>query len=79
MQGTNPLTGQCAYITPCGWCARQNRECDIKNAKKRKKQYGDLFKSPKDSDLEKIEDGCGLVLTDLHSTVSSGIRKENTK
>ena len=76
MQGTNPLTMRCAYITPCGWCARQNKECDIEETKKRKRKYADLFKNP---DLEKIEDGCGLVLTDLHSTVSSGIRKENTK
>ena len=46
MQGINPLTMQCAYITPCGWCTRQNKECDIEETKKRKKKYSDLFKSP---------------------------------
>ena len=46
MQGINPLTMQCTYITPCGWCARQNKECDIEEIKKRKKKYSDLFKSP---------------------------------
>ena len=46
MQGTNPLTMRCTYITPCGWCARQNKECDIEETKKRNKKYGDLFKSP---------------------------------
>ena len=42
MQGTNPLTMQCAYITPCGWCARQNKECDIEVKKEEK--YKALFK-----------------------------------
>ena len=46
MQGINPLTMQCTYITPCGWCTRQNKECDIEETKKRKKEYSDLFKSP---------------------------------
>lgn len=46
MQGTNPLTIQCVYMTPCGWCTRQNKECDIEETKKRKKKYSDLFKSP---------------------------------
>lgn len=53
MQGTNPLTMQCAYITPCGWCARQNKECDIRTAEKRRKAYGDLFKS--DSDVKAVK------------------------
>ena len=46
MQGINPLIMKCTYITPCGWCTRQNKECDIEEAKKRNKKYGDLFKSP---------------------------------
>ena len=46
MQGTNPLTMKCTYITPCGWCARQNKECDMEETKKRNKKYKDLFKSP---------------------------------
>ena len=50
MQGINPLTMQCAYITPCGWCARQSKECDIRIAEKRKKSYGDLFKSRLDDE-----------------------------
>ena len=33
----------------------------------------------KDSDLEDINSGCGLILTDLHSTATSGIRKDDTK
>lgn len=45
MQGTNPLTMKCTYITPCGWCARQNKECDLEETKKRNKKYRDLFKS----------------------------------
>ena len=29
MYGTNSLTGQCIYKTPCGWCARLDQECKI--------------------------------------------------
>lgn len=53
MQGTNPLTMQCAYITPCGWCARQNKECDIQTAKKRREVYKDLFKP--DADVKAVK------------------------
>ena len=65
MQGTNPLTMQCAYITPCGWCARQNKECDLRIEKK-KKVYGDLFKSvlPTNKACQSDEDhqweSCGI-------------------
>lgn len=30
MQGTNPLTMQCTYSTPCGWCTKWDKECDKK-------------------------------------------------
>ena len=28
MQGLNPLTMQCIYSTPCGWCAKWDKKCD---------------------------------------------------
>lgn len=30
MQGLNPITMQCAYSTPCGWCAKWDKKCDKK-------------------------------------------------
>lgn len=30
MYATNPLTNECVYKTPCGWCVRLEREC-VKN------------------------------------------------
>ena len=30
MQGTNPLTMQCTYSTPCGWCVKWDKKCDKK-------------------------------------------------
>ena len=30
MQGTNPLTMQCIYSTPCGWCTKWDKKCDKK-------------------------------------------------
>ena len=43
MQGTNPLTMKCTYETPCGWCAKWDKECDKKigNSQSSKK-YGKL-------------------------------------
>lgn len=58
MQGINPLTGTCAYITPCGWCARQNKKCDIEENRERKKKYGDLFKSNTVTLLDRSCDEC---------------------
>lgn len=30
MQGLNPLTMQCTYSTPCGWCTKWDKKCDNK-------------------------------------------------
>lgn len=30
MQGINPLTMQCTYSTPCGWCTKWDKKCDKK-------------------------------------------------
>ena len=30
MQGTNPITMQCTYSTPCGWCCKWDKKCDKK-------------------------------------------------
>jgi hypothetical protein len=30
MQGLDPLTRQCVYSTPCGWCAKWDKKCDKK-------------------------------------------------
>lgn len=30
MQGTNPLTMQCTYSTPCGWCIKWDKKCNKK-------------------------------------------------
>ena len=48
MYGKDPLTGRCAYKTPCGWCARQGKKCDLE-IKKQKEKYGDLFEAPKEN------------------------------
>lgn len=30
MYGIDPITRQCAYKTPCRWCARLEKECRMK-------------------------------------------------
>lgn len=30
MQGLNPITMQCTYSTPCGWCTKWDKKCDRK-------------------------------------------------
>lgn len=49
MQGTNPLTMQCTYSTPCGWCTKWDKKCDRKIGHK------------KDKDLRDIKSGKGLT------------------
>ena len=39
MYGINPLTNECAYKTPCGWCARLNKECTKNKNYVEKKEY----------------------------------------
>lgn len=36
-------TANCTYETPCGWCTKWDKECDMKIEKK-EKPYADLFK-----------------------------------
>ena len=31
MYGLDPITRQCVYITPCGWCAKWEKKCDKKS------------------------------------------------
>ena len=30
MYGLDPLTRQCTYSTPCGWCCKWDKKCDKK-------------------------------------------------
>ena len=30
MQGLNPITMQCTYSTPCGYCCKWDKKCDKK-------------------------------------------------
>lgn len=39
MYGINPLTNECAYKTPCGWCARLNKECTKNKNYVEKREY----------------------------------------
>ena len=32
------LMEECPYITPCGWCSRQDKPCEIKEKKHKNKQ-----------------------------------------
>lgn len=33
MYGLDPLTRQCTYSTPCGWCTKWDKKCDKKIAR----------------------------------------------
>lgn len=30
MYGLDPITRQCTYSTPCGWCTKWDKKCDKK-------------------------------------------------
>ena len=69
------IAGVCPYETPCGWCSKWDKKCDTKMPKR----YRDpVVVSGKSKDLDDIKSGNGLILTDIHSTVSSGIRKDKS-
>jgi hypothetical protein len=42
------LWEECPYITPCGWCSRQNKPCE---RQKRKKTLSELLA---ESDTERL-------------------------
>ena len=61
MQGTNPLTMQCTYSTPCGWCVKWDKKCD-------KKIGGGNDTAPrkkKNAELEYIKSGKGMPNNDM--------------
>ena len=68
MQGTNPITMLCTYVTPCGWCTKWDKKCDRK------------IGCNKNSDLDDIRSGKGLsrldAALDPNKPLPPGIRKE---
>lgn len=49
MQGLNPITMQCTYLTPCGWCTKWDKKCD-KNIGETHSSELDIDKNPKHVD-----------------------------
>ena len=56
MQGLNPITMQCTYSTPCGWCTKWDKKCD----KKIGVDANINMPKKKDPSLEYIKSGKGL-------------------
>ena len=42
MKGLDPLTRQCTYSTPCGWCTKWDKKCDKKIGCEKQKQSYDF-------------------------------------
>ena len=63
MQGINPLTMQCTYSTPCGWCTKWDKKCDKKIGKPTK-PYDYLKEAPTNQICKSEEDHewecCGM-------------------
>lgn len=34
------LMEECPYITPCGWCSRQGKPCEVKEKKEKQRLIG---------------------------------------
>jgi hypothetical protein len=51
MQGLNPITMQCTYETPCGWCTKWDKKCDKK-----------IPESGLRTAVNPIDDACGFKL-----------------
>lgn len=89
MQGLNPLTMQCTYSTPCGWCAKWDKKCDKKIGcgNDNKPQRGlranaCVLDDYGGSELDDIRSGKGLSRLDTNldpnKPLPLGIRKEFT-
>lgn len=86
MQGLNPLTMQCTYSTPCGWCAKWDKKCDKKiGCGNDKPQRGlrantGMYDDAMDPALKDIISGKGLSRLDTNldpnKPLPSGIRRE---
>ena len=87
MQGLNPLTMQCTYSTPCGWCTKWDKKCDKKIGcgNDNKTQRGlrantSILDDDGGSELDDIRSGKGLSRLDTNldpnKPLPSGIRKE---
>lgn len=42
------IAEECPYITPCGWCSRQNMPCEVK-LKKRLREFEKSLKKANES------------------------------
>ena len=88
MQGTSPLTMQCTYSTPCGWCTKWEKKCDKKigcgndNPQRGlRAKAGIFYEDYAGSEFDDIRSGKGLSCIDTNldpnKPLLSGIRKEN--
>lgn len=64
MQGLNPITMQCNYSTPCGWCTKWDKKCDKKIGNSSIKPY-DYLKEVSTNKICKSEEDhewecCGM-------------------
>lgn len=82
MQGLNPLTMQCTYATPCGWCVKWDKKCDKKigcgdeKPKRGLRAKAGLYEDYAGSELDDIRSGKGLSRLDTNKPLLSGIKKE---
>ena len=86
MQGLNPLTMECTYSTPCGWCTKWDKKCDKKigcgdnKPPRGLRAYASLFDDYAGSELDDIRSGKGLSRLDTNldpnKPLPPGIRKE---
>lgn len=85
MQGLNPLTMQCTYSTPCGWCTKWDKKCDKKigcdKPQRGLRANTTILHDTMDPTLKDIISGKGLsrldTNLDLNQPLPPGIRKEN--
>lgn len=55
MQVLNPITMQCSYSTPCGWCTKWDKKCDKKIGNEPIKPY-DYLKEVQSNQICKSEE-----------------------
>lgn len=86
MQGLNPITMQCTYSTPCGWCAKWDKKCNKKigcgddRPQRGLRANTSILDDYGGSELDNIRSGKGLsrldTTLDPNKPLPSGIRKD---
>ena len=62
-------TTECNYITPCGWCEKWNKKCDLKVGKATiELKMKELEKVKQEKELEKVKQEFEIAKREIYNS-----------